>query len=191
LDTYELPERTLINGHLSPNACVLEMGASLGIVSCLINRSLWDRSRHVAIEVNAELLPVMEINRVRNGCEFSIENCAITRQKSMFFQRTDNSDGGRISSGHGVPIATRDLSEVEISRGLAFDTIVMDIEGAEIAFLAEYEVILPRIATIIVEFHPKIVSQNDIETARGRLIRAGLRSVGRMLDVEAFSRVLV
>ncbi len=67
----------------------------------------------------------------------------------------------------------------------------MDIEGAEIAFLAEYEAILTRIETIIVEFHPTIVSQNEIETGRARLIRAGLRSVGRMLDVEAFSRVLV
>jgi FkbM family methyltransferase len=188
LDTYELPERTLIARHISPNSCVLEMGASLGIVSCIINRRLNHPQQHVAVEVNAALIPQIEINRARNGCQFIIEHAAITGRQDVFFQSAPESDGGQVSELEGSPVRTRDLPDLESLHQLSFDTIVMDIEGAEIRFIQEYERVLSRINTMIVEFHPQIVGQGAVEEAKARLGAAGLRPVDKMLDVEAFTR---
>lgn len=188
LDTYELPERTLVKKYLAAGASVLELGASLGIVSCIVNHRLSDRTRHVAAEVNPQLIPFVEHNRQRNECRFVIEGSAVTGADAMLFRSGANSDGGRISGHEGVPVPTRDLFDIEAAYGLSFDTIVMDIEGAEVGFIAEYEAILPRINTMIVEFHPSIVGDENTQLTRARIISAGLRPVEKILEVEAFVR---
>jgi hypothetical protein len=70
-----------------------------------------------------------------------------------------------------------------------FDAIVLDIEGAEIAFITEYEDVLPRIDMMIVEFHPNNLGDDAINEAKDRLSHAGLQHVGKMLDVKAFASV--
>lgn len=188
LDTYELPERTLIKQHVPPQGVVLELGASLGIVSCVINRCLADKKRHIAVEINPDLIPAIERNRAQNGCEFTVLQCAVTRRDKLSFSADKNSDSGRVSEAGGVAVPVRDLLDIEAAHGLSFDTIVMDIEGAEIEFIAEYELILPRINTMVIEFHPGFVGEDKTEEARQRLMRAGLKPAGKMLEVEAFVR---
>jgi hypothetical protein len=82
------------------------------------------------------------------------------------------------------------VSELEALTGKPFDTVVMDIEGAEIAFVMEHEALLSRVRTLIVEFHPGFVGEGQVDDVRHRLARAGLRSAERMLHVEAFVRQL-
>ena len=188
LDTYELPERTLAKQHIRPHATVLELGSSLGILSCIVNRRLADPSRHVAVEINPSLIQCIEKNRVQNDCQFHIEHCAVTKRHALLFEPASDSDSGKASVRRGTPAPVRDLFDIERAYGLRFDTIVLDIEGAEIEFIAEYDSILPRVNTIIVEFHPSIVGEDKTRDARGRIIGAGLKSVGKMLEVEAFVR---
>lgn len=188
LDTYELPERTLVKKHIPPDACVLEMGASLGVISCVINRRLTNARRHVAVEANQELLPAIETNRAQNGCHFFIEHCIISTRETAYFRPTSNSDGGQVSDRGLISLPIRDFTEIEASYELSFDTVIMDIEGAEIAFITEYEAILPRIRTIIVEFHRGVVGDDKVEEARDLLCRGGLRFVDKMLNVEVFTR---
>ena len=73
---YELPERFAVKRYLRPSTPVVELGASLGVVSCAINRRLSNPERHVAVEANPAVLPILTGNRDLNGCRFEIVHAA-------------------------------------------------------------------------------------------------------------------
>ena len=50
--SYEHEERELIRRWLKPEDHVIEFGACLGIVSCVTNKLLKDKTRHVVVEAN-------------------------------------------------------------------------------------------------------------------------------------------
>ena len=74
---YEAPECALLQQAVDPNLGVVEFGASIGVMACLTNRKLNDRKRHVVVEANALLIPVLENNREINNCGFQIINKAV------------------------------------------------------------------------------------------------------------------
>src|SRR5262245_18569089 len=49
-EDYEQDERELITRWIQPEDAVIELGACLGIVSCVTNKLLRDKSRHVVVE---------------------------------------------------------------------------------------------------------------------------------------------
>src|SRR5262245_43618744 len=51
-DAYEREERELVRQWVRPEDRVIELGACLGIVSCVTNRLLADKSKHVVVEAN-------------------------------------------------------------------------------------------------------------------------------------------
>src|SRR5690349_11685444 len=73
---YEEEERELIHKLLRPDDRVLELGACLGIVSCVTHRHLTAPAKHVVVEGNPRLIPCIERNRALNQGTFTIENCA-------------------------------------------------------------------------------------------------------------------
>ena len=50
--SYEAEERELIRALVKPDDQVLELGACLGVVSCVTNKLLRDNTRHVVVEGN-------------------------------------------------------------------------------------------------------------------------------------------
>ena len=54
---------------------VVELGGSAGIVACLTNSLLLDPTRHIVVEANPNLVPILERNRQTNGCQFGISAC--------------------------------------------------------------------------------------------------------------------
>ena len=74
---YERPERELLRTYIEPARPVIELGGGLGVIACLINRRLHDPERHVVVEANPSLLPVIDANRRRNDARFSIVHGAI------------------------------------------------------------------------------------------------------------------
>src|SRR5262249_41360247 len=74
---FERPERTAIRKFLNPSLPVVELGACIGVVACTTNRLLRNPARHVVVEANPDLTPVLEENRRWNGCAFSILQKAI------------------------------------------------------------------------------------------------------------------
>src|SRR5712671_5551015 len=75
--SYEKEERELITRWVRPADRVLELGACLGIVSCVTNKLLADKSRHVVVEANPFCIPTLRHNKELNQSGFRIEHCAV------------------------------------------------------------------------------------------------------------------
>ena len=65
-DAYEAEERQLVQEYVKPGDSVLELGACIGVVSCVTNKMLADKSRHVVVEANPFCIPSLYRNRDLN-----------------------------------------------------------------------------------------------------------------------------
>src|SRR3974377_649807 len=74
---HEMAERSLIWGWVPRKLPLLEFGGGLGVISCRSNRRLEDPEKHIVVEANPEMVPILELNRKLNYCRFSIINKAI------------------------------------------------------------------------------------------------------------------
>jgi FkbM family methyltransferase len=186
-DTYELPERQLILKHLPPDSRVLELGGCIGVVSCLVNSLLTDRRAHVVVEANPFLIPFLERNRDVNGAEFSVEHCVVTRATEAVLSLAADMDSSK-AGDHGLAVPTRTCENIEARYQLSFDTLVMDIEGAESEFIKENKLLFHKIKLIVVEFHPSIIGAAETEALRKVLVEYGLTKVDQKLTTEVYRR---
>jgi FkbM family methyltransferase len=188
VDSYELPERTLAKRRMPRDATVLELGGCIGVVSCVINRLLAVPHRHVVVEANPFLIPVLERNRVANRALYRIENRVVSHEPSVRLALARNMDSSRVSEEGGTRVPTITLEELETRHSLVFDAVVMDIEGAEADFIAENAGLLRRIKFLMVEFHPDILGDDRVEWLRSTLQAAGLVKTDQMLATEVYGR---
>jgi FkbM family methyltransferase len=189
-DSYEASERKLVRAFVRPTDTVLELGACLGIVSCVTNKILADKTRHVVVEGNPFCLPTLHRNRELNQCGFIVENCAVSNQPdATFYLHPVYIVGGTTQrkSSRVAAVPARSLAELEGHYG-AFTVLIMDIEGAEIETLSSSQDLLNHYRLVIVEFHPWAIGAPGVETCREILMRAGLRFQKRVGDTEAWQR---
>src|SRR5215212_6700577 len=78
LNRYERPEREALKTCIDPTLPVIELGASIGVISCLTNKRLLDSSRHVVVEANPDLIPLLKTNREHNRCRFKVLHAALS-----------------------------------------------------------------------------------------------------------------
>jgi len=190
LGEYEAEERELIRRLVRPEDHVLEAGACLGVVSCVTNRLLRDRTRHIVVEGNPELIPWIERNRALNGAGFTIEPCAVSSEPEVtFFLHPEFIVGGTTQrvSGRPVQVKGKSLRELHEQHG-PFNALIMDIEGAELDALKPFAEILRSYRLVIVELHPWAIGENGVESCRQLLATAGLRREGTAGLTEAWVR---
>jgi FkbM family methyltransferase len=187
-DTYELPERQLILKHLPSDSSVLELGGCIGVVSCLVNSLLTDRHSHVVVEANPFLIPFLERNRDVNGAKFSVEHCMVTRATEATLSLAADMDSSK-AGDQGLSVPTRTCENIEASYQLSFDTLIMDIEGAEREFIKENEFLFQKLKLIVVEFHPSIIGSAETNVLRMLLAEYGLTKVDQKLTTEVYRRV--
>ena len=53
---------------------IVEFGGGIGVISCLANRRIGQRDRHIVVEANPHLIPLLEKNRSLNRCAFTVVN---------------------------------------------------------------------------------------------------------------------
>lgn len=156
-DTYEINERQALNAVLDPDLPVIDCGASLGVVACLVNRRLAHPERHVAVEANPDLLPVLERHRVMNGARFQVLHAAVAYGASQVaFNVSGSSLAGSLAGTGGrrvfVPAVT--LREVADRYGFERFGLLCDIEGAEMDILRHDEALLvDRARWVVMESH--------------------------------------
>ena len=191
LGLYERPELKLVRRYIERGATVLELGGCLGVVACAINRRLTDGRRHVVLEAHPALSELLRQNRERNGCLFEVHHAAISRQEKIdFFIRDPFIAGGSTvrMGNRKIEAPTTSIAALEDSAKLRFDTLFIDIEGGEQAFFEENGDILPRMRTIIIEFHPNIIGRDACNRIRQRFGAAGLSRREVIEGAEAWSR---
>jgi FkbM family methyltransferase len=188
--SYEAEERALIREFVRPSDTVLELGACLGIVSCVTNKILADKSRHVVVEGNPYCVPSLHRNRELNNCGFLVDNCAVSTQRdATFYLHPIYIVGGTTQreSGRPVRVPARSLTELDARHG-PFTALIVDIEGAELEIFPAAPDVLARVRLVIVELHPWAIGEPGVQRCREVLSAAGLHFKKRAGITEAWQR---
>lgn len=196
--SYESAERRLLRAHLDPTNAVLELGASIGVVSCLVNRRLRDPAQHLVVEANPSLLPLLHANRDRNGCAFEIVHAALAygagevefgAAAEFTASRTRQpGDPDRVTAHMGVRVRARTLGQLITGIGMDRCTLICDVEGAEWDMVEhDADVLRARVATLVIELHPHPSSGRPIAELAARIAAAGFRELDRRGETYVFA----
>jgi FkbM family methyltransferase len=192
LQGYEIPECSLVREFMPPNSTVLELGACIGVVSCVLNKKLQLPERHVAVEGNPHIINSLAYNRDLNDCRFQIENCVVShRPVEDFYLGTSIVLSGKDHAA-GVPtkIVGRSINDLESKYGFKFDFLVMDIEGGEFDILTNQKEFIARCRGIVVENHPHVIGKEKIEHYETGLREMGFTKIKSIANVDYFCKKL-
>lgn len=189
-DDYEAGERALVMELLRPSDSVLEIGACIGAVSCVTNRLLADKKRHVVVEGNPKLISSIEKNRDINQCGFTILNKAVSQEPEVTFYLSEEFIVGGTAqrkSPHPVKVEGITLDELDQKYG-PFNVLIMDIEGGEVEAIPPALEFLKRCRLVIWETHDWACGAEATQRCRDALADAGLKYVETAEDTEAWLR---
>jgi FkbM family methyltransferase len=190
---YEQAERKLVKRYIRSCDEIIELGGSIGVVSCIANRMLEDANQHLVIEANPLLLPILERNRALNSCGFAVLNAALAYgTREIAFDTENHFLMGHVSSSlHDgrLRVPTCTLDDLTKNRKSSNMVLLCDIEGAEIDMIRnELDVLRSRFRLIIMETHPTSVGPEKNASAISTLSNAGFKIVQQESDVIAFLR---
>ncbi len=177
LGDYENGERAAITRLLDPSLPVIELGGCLGVVASLTNRRLLRRDRHVVVEAQPELVPVLRENRDRNGAKFEIVHAAVAYGcETVEFHEGGHFLSGRLSRRAGRRFTVPAVTLAGLLDRFRFDrcTLICDIEGAESDVIQKDRAALEdRVATLIIEWHPYVTGAEGVASLRAQIEAAG------------------
>jgi FkbM family methyltransferase len=158
LGGYERAEREILKAYLNRSLPVVELGGSIGVVSCVTNRLLRDPRKHVVVEANPDLIGVMTENRERNGCMFSVVNRALAYDNDSTTFYVDSHDflasSVQVKTQWAVEVPVISLERILEEHGFHTCSLVCDIEGGEIELVRrEQQALQQHVVMIIVEIH--------------------------------------
>jgi FkbM family methyltransferase len=170
---YESAERRLVAAHLRQGLDVVELGASLGVVSSHLARRLDPGRKLVCVEASPRLVGAITTNVRRNapGARVEVVGAAIAYgTERVRIQLGEDTTTGRLagsSEAAGIEVPAITLSRLLEAHDVGAYVLVMDIEGAEVSILREDPGALARCRQIIAELHGtsyggRTVSQEDL-----------------------------
>jgi FkbM family methyltransferase len=187
LGGFEIYERELVVQHLPRELPLIEIGGGLGLVSCLANRRLANPRAHICIEANPHITTLLQRNRDRNGCQFSIISAALAYDATEVTLGVDDniaeSAVGDIARPSVTVKAVRLADVLETAQFERF-SLICDIEGAEQAlFREEGDLLRERAETIMIEVHPHIYGKDGVQSLHNRLDALGFELCVSKSDV--------
>jgi FkbM family methyltransferase len=194
---YERPEREAVRRFVDPAMPVVEFGGSIGVISCLTNRKLVAPERHVVVEANPALVPLLLRNRDRNRCRFTVlpRMIAYGAEQARFYAETGNFVIGSATpaaSGRTIDVVTVPTIDLRsIVDEYQFDrcTLVCDIEGGESElFRHESEIVSERVATLILEVHEWSMGKERVGELLKGIADLGFRTVCFEADTYTFQK---
>ena len=188
LDTYERHERDVLHRTVEPGEIILEIGAGIGLVTCVAAALAGESGSIHCIEANPKLINTIKKNLEFNGLSATVENSLIggcEGERKLFLAEQFESTSAYQEKGTGEVITVQQKTFREIANDLKPSYLILDIEGSEIelgTFVAEAE----SLKKICVEMHPHKVGDDRISALICELINAGFRysidiSEGRVL----------
>jgi FkbM family methyltransferase len=182
---YERFERDAVVKYLDPQYPVIELGACLGVVACVTNRLLSDPRKHVVVEANPQVVPVIKKNRELNGSQFEILNMAVAYdQSTVSFSPSPDPRGTSLRSneqswieGPQVTVPATGLGKIAEERGFESFTLICDIEGHEYELIQREASIVNRARMIIIETHGRMIGEEKNSEILARLEGMGFRTV--------------
>lgn len=196
---YETAERELIGAFIRRGDQVLEIGASVGIVTCFLAKSVGNDGRIVSVEANPSLRSHFELQLWLNGVQADLLDalcCPLWNQSipesllSQSFIAAKNTLSGRIArTGPGTSGIRWITAEVACSETRLEPTaLVVDIEGTE-AVWTEHSPQFPKsLRTIILEVHPHLIGVKQAGRVVQVVVDEGFHMAGIRNQVFAFQR---
>jgi len=145
----ELPEQKMSVRYLTGCEKVLEIGGNIGRNSLIIASILGNSSNLVSLESDSDIANQLRENRDINNLTFHIENSALSKRKTI--QRGWDTIVSDVLLDGYKWINTITLDELNAKYNIAFDTLVLDCEGAFYYILMDMPEILTNINLIIME----------------------------------------
>lgn len=188
---YEKNEFKLISEYLNPNSSVLELGGGIGYISNVINKILKNKNNHIVLEGNELLINYLEVNKKLNNSYFQIVNGILSNKElnTFFVSETfvssglhNKSDNSKMTSVKGF-----NLQVIHENFKINFDTLIMDIEGAEYEILLENK-ILKSFKNIFFELHPKILSKSQQDEIYQALLSENFYKIDQSENVEFWKK---
>lgn len=181
MNEYEKEERDAVKRFLNRDLPVIELGGSIGVVACVINKALKDPTRHVVVEADPRIIPKLTANRELNHCRFEILHRALAYNgEEIFFNTTSDTRGGGVYVKGIGQVAVQTVSVEKLARERSFHrfTLVCDIEGSEIDLVEqEKDLLAAAVEMLILETHPMITGTARIQTMLSALGAAGFKTV--------------
>jgi len=157
-NAYESSERRFIKKYLKKRLDVIELGASMGVVTNFIATS--KPPRIFAIEANPNLINVIHQNlKLNNVSNCFVINAAISDNnlnKNVFFIPGNSNLTGKLSvesTEDALMVESITLSALLIKYEISEFVLISDIEGAEIYYLLNDSIALMKCKQIIIETH--------------------------------------
>lgn len=158
---YEKAERGYISTLLRRDLDVVELGASLGVVTSTVASIIGPQQRIVTVEANPRMIPSLRTNVERHakGRSITIVHGAVSYESDSEMVSIDIGDrsiAGRVSdmaSAHTVDVPRLTLVGLLAEHEIGDFILVSDIEGAEIGLFLEDEAALERCRQIVIELH--------------------------------------
>jgi FkbM family methyltransferase len=195
---YEQPERRFVESYVRPGEQVLELGASIGVVSSIIGKTIGSAGKLVSVEANSALAPRFQKQVSINGVKAELVSCLAC---PIWADRTPESVAAKGFIASNDPLKSRaeakparqshvwrTAAEICESQAMQPGALVVDIEGAE-EIWAECSPNFPiSLRTIIVEVHPQIVGGAKIANSITALFSEGFQLADYSGDVYVFTR---
>tara|TARA_B100000214_G_C23964736_1_gene627120 strand:+ start:628 stop:1374 length:747 start_codon:yes stop_codon:yes gene_type:complete len=124
----EPQETMLIQEFLEPDDCVLELGGRTGTMSCYINKRLSEPTRHVVVEPDKGVHNIIEENRSRNNCEFTLVDGVLASVPLRLIGSGNATTCIPCSLAH-EPLLDYNLAYVQSLVDTPFTCLIADCEG--------------------------------------------------------------
>jgi FkbM family methyltransferase len=178
---YESAERKAISKYLKRSLPVIELGGSMGVVACVTNKLLKDRSAHVVVEANPLAIPHLEHNRKLNHCQFVIVHKAIAYGVDVVKYRPSSSLLGNSITAEGdaaeVTVPAVRLEDLAREHGFSRFNLICDIEGLEYEMVRNEPDALRQADTLIMETHARLIGEERCREMLDKLREVGFRIV--------------
>jgi FkbM family methyltransferase len=146
----EHPEQLMAVRNLKGTEKVLEIGGNIGRNSLIIASILKTHGGQlVSIECDQAIALQLKYNRDLNGLEFAVEASALSNRKLI--QHKWNTIESEVLLEGYTPVSSISYAELTRKYNIAFDTLVLDCEGAFYYILKDTPEILDNINLIIIE----------------------------------------
>jgi len=145
----EYPEQFMTVKYLTGDEKVLEIGGNIGRNSLIIASILKDSRNLVSLESDPDIAKQLIHNRDKNNLNFHIENSALSL-RNLIQKGWDTIVSNTVLEGY-KKINTLTLEELNNKYNIAFDTLILDCEGAFYYILIDMPEILNGINLIIME----------------------------------------
>ena len=190
---YEAPEREAVRKYMQPNWGVVELGACIGVVSCVTNKLLRNPAAHVVIELNPMAVPHLIANRQRNNCSFKVLNCALAYDANQVSLSPHLEFWGNFLHQAGtrppVSVPVTQLERILNDEGFDEFAVICDVEGQEIELLKHEMETLRKASLIIMELHPHMIGGENSEMILSALAQEGFQVERQSANIVVFTNV--